>query len=108
MPKIRGARICPTQGCPNDMPCTEHTRTPWATSNRRERLPNGWAKLRARILRRDRYRCQTQGCRARATEVDHVINNDDHDPTNLQSLCSPCHLKKTLAEAQAGRRNQTA
>lgn len=105
MGKIRGARICPKQGCPNDMPCAEHARPAWEGSTRRERLPSNWNTIRRRILKRDRHQCQAPGCRAKATEVDHVINNDDDSPENLQSLCSPCHRKKTQAEAQAGRTN---
>lgn len=102
--KMRGARICPTHGCPNDMPCTEHARKAWAGSTRAQRRPDGWKALRLRVLRRDAYRCQAPGCPAKATEVDHVIPNDDHDMANLQSLCTSCHSKKTQAEAAAARR----
>lgn len=106
MSKMRGARICPTHGCPNDMPCEAHQRKAWEGSTRAERLPSNWSAIRRRILRRDGYRCQASGCGARATEVDHIIPNDDHSPENLQSLCSPHHLEKTLAEAAAARRER--
>ena len=104
MPKVRGARICPKHGCPNDMPCEEHQRKAWEGSTRADRLPSNWDSIRRFVLRRDNYECQWPGCRATATEVDHVIPNDDHSPANLQSLCKPHHQRKTLAEAQAARR----
>ncbi|MCH2187426.1 HNH endonuclease [Myxococcota bacterium] len=37
-------------------------------------------------------------------EVDHIIplvDGGSHDMTNLQSLCTPCHKRKTAAEATA-------
>ena len=106
MGKMRGVRVCPTHGCPNDIPCTEHARVPWEGSTRASRLPKGWAKLRLRVLRRDRYRCQWPGCTSKATEVDHVTPNDDDAMTNLQSLCSSCHGKKSRAEAAQARRER--
>lgn len=65
-------------------------------------LPDGWADLRARILSRDGGRCRT--CGAIATQVDHIIpahqGGTDH-PTNLASICVPCHRSKTGREARA-------
>ncbi|MDF1596962.1 MAG: HNH endonuclease [Acidimicrobiia bacterium] len=42
-------------------------------------------------------------CGAPATEVDHIVNNDDHSETNLQSLCVDCHKAKTAREAARSR-----
>jgi 5-methylcytosine-specific restriction endonuclease McrA len=37
-----------------------------------------------------------------ATEVDHIDgDNTNDDPSNLQSLCKPCHSRKTVEEQGA-------
>lgn len=98
------ASICPQPGCPHLRPCPTpgHERTPWAGSDRSERLPGNWNRIRARILRRDPL-CRS--CHSEpSTEVDHINDRDNHHPDNLQGLCTPCHLAKTLAEAARGRR----
>jgi 5-methylcytosine-specific restriction endonuclease McrA len=104
MPRTRASSICAEPGCPAIAPCPTHTPAPWTGSTRRQRLPPGWDKTRQRILRRDGHRCVP--CGAPAAEVDHIINNDDHSPSNLQAICHPCHERKTLAEAEAGRRRR--
>jgi 5-methylcytosine-specific restriction protein A len=106
--KIRGARICPTHGCPNDMPCDEHKPKAWATSTRRERLPSNWSSIVRFIKRRDKGQCQWPGCQAKGTEVDHVIPNDDDDLTNLWLLCTDHHKAKTQSEAAQARRDRNA
>lgn len=79
----------------------------WAGSDRRSRLPDNWAVLRLRILRRDGHRCTAEDldgvrCPERATDVDHVRPGDDHRDTNLTSLCSHHHAVKSSREgAQA-------
>ena len=60
-----------------------------------------WRRLRAVILG-ERPLCQhclDRGVVEPATEVDH-INNDptDNRPEALQSLCKPCHSRKTAAD----------
>lgn len=56
-----------------------------------------WVRVRLSILERDGYLCQIQGptCKTRATEVDHIIpiveGGSRLDPTNLRSVCRPCH-----------------
>lgn len=79
----------------------------WHTSDRRKRLPANWQRLRVLVLRRDGHRCRAyvdgSRCAATATEVDHVVNNDDHSMLNLQSLCSEHHKMKTLNEAKQAR-----
>lgn len=61
-----------------------------------------WKALRAEILERDRYRCQSCGCAGRL-EVDHIEPVRTHpelsyDPANLQALCPACHTRKTRIE----------
>lgn len=77
---------------------------PWSSSDRAQRLPRDWATRRKAALKRDGYLCRKRGprCTAVATEVDHVIPNDNHTLTNLQSLCSSCHRNKTQLEAVHG------
>ncbi|WP_372475018.1 HNH endonuclease [Gordonia tangerina] len=63
-----------------------------------------WRALRTRQLA-DHPICQTPGCTALATEVDHRVNvaaGGTDDPSNLQSLCAPHHRAKTQAEAHRG------
>ena len=79
----------------------------WDNSTRRERLPANWSSLRLQVLRRDNYRCvadvvvngKLQRCVNKATEVDHIIPNDNDELSNLRSLCHRCHAKKTHGEA---------
>jgi 5-methylcytosine-specific restriction enzyme A len=75
----------------------------WAKSDRRARLPGNWGdEIRPRILARDGYRCRWiergQRCPSTATDVDHIINNDDDSDTNLQALCATHHHRKSAAE----------
>ena len=60
-----------------------------------------WQKLRAQVLANEPLcrHCTAQGMVTAATDVDH-INNDptDNRPEALQSLCKPCHSRKTQAD----------
>jgi 5-methylcytosine-specific restriction endonuclease McrA len=78
---------------------------PWASSRRKGRLPADWEARRRRVLHRDGHRCQIAGrdCAGVATEVDHVVPNDDHSLDNLQAACHPCHWAKSQAESAAAR-----
>ena len=79
----------------------------WAArSPRRARLPADWPHRRLAILKRDGYRCCINGprCTGTATEVDHIHPGDNHNPTNLQAVCHPCHQAKTQQEAAAARK----
>ena len=42
-------------------------------------------------------------CHGIGAECDHIKPGDDHSLSNLQWLSAPCHLAKTLREAQVGR-----
>ena len=58
-----------------------------------------WMRVRRTVLDRDGWRCRRCG-RAGRMEVDHVIpldrGGDPWDAGNLQTLCRPCHVEKTL------------
>lgn len=72
----------------------------WAGSRRRERLPPGWAKIRARILERDPV-CKICNVRPSAF-CDHIIAMADrHEPADLQGVCGPCHDQKSAREGAA-------
>ena len=74
----------------------------WRSSDRASRLPADWPKIRRRILKRDGYACRwiENGLPyiSRATDVDHVIPNDDDSDQNLQSLCGYHHGIKSSRE----------
>lgn len=58
-----------------------------------------WRLLRQSIIERDKYTCQSCGIIGTAVDVDHIdTNNQNNDPSNLQTLCRPCHLEKTTKE----------
>ncbi|UBI10035.1 HNH endonuclease [Corynebacterium coyleae] len=82
----------------------------WSSSDRRKRLPKNWPSLRAKVLSRDKYRCQIRlsGCAGIATDVDHIARGDNHSLDNLRAACSRCHKIKTQAEAQEARRKKRA
>lgn len=81
---------------------------PWSSSDRRDRLPRDWHRRRAIAKRNAQGRCQAEvhepECDGIGTQCDHIINNDNHDETNLQWLSEPCHRAKTARETAAGRR----
>ena len=69
--------------------------TPERTEAPRLRLvPESYAALRQRVLRRDRWRCQSCGAMSNL-EVHHkqFRSHSGHDSEeNLITLCSDCHL----------------
>ena len=78
----------------------------WRGSRRAAGLPPGWAQTRLAILRRDGFACATPGCPYAADQVDHITpasRGGSDDPTNLQSLCTPCHRRKSAREGRAAR-----
>lgn len=75
----------------------------WSSSNRKARLPSGWAKIRARILARDPI-CKLCGIRP-SEFCDHIVAKaDDHSETGLQGLCRPCHDQKSSREGNDAQR----
>jgi len=55
-----------------------------------------WRRIRARKLQTDPLceRCLKNGRTTSATEVHHVTPRSlggDHSPSNLMSICTPCH-----------------
>lgn len=71
----------------------------WNSSNRLERLPPWWSKFTVEYLRDHRVcALKYEGCQIEATEVDHKINGDNHDLSNLQPVCERCHAKKSSKE----------
>lgn len=75
----------------------------WASSNRRQRLPSGWAKIRARILERDPV-CKI--CSVRPSQFcDHIVAKADlNGPADLQGVCGPCHDRKSSREGNDAQR----
>ncbi|WPO70211.1 HNH endonuclease signature motif containing protein [Streptomyces sp. KN37] len=72
----------------------------WQGSNRKARLPSGWAKIRARILERDPI-CVLCGVRPSAF-CDHIVAKADrHGDDDLQGVCGPCHDQKSAREGAA-------
>ena len=66
-----------------------------------------WRRIRDQILLRDLYTCQhcRQVFKPKDLVCDHIVNTAQggtDEPTNLQTLCNPCHDKKTHAESMAG------
>lgn len=83
---------------------------------RRKQLPTNWAAIRKQRLELDGYRCTAtvertnaemrmlgslttqrlvgDRCTARATEVDHHLNPDDHRLSSLRSLCQNHHEQR--------------
>lgn len=99
----RASKICSNPHCAKLRPCPEHAKEPWEGSTRKSRLPSSgrWAKRRRYILNRDPV-CKVCADNL-STQVDHIINNDNHSPENLQGICEPCHKAKTQAEAARAR-----
>ena len=71
-----------------------------------------WARLRAQILKRDRYLCPCDECKetgrpVEAHEVDHIVplsQGGSDDPSNLRAINRDHHKAKTQREAREGRR----
>lgn len=84
----------------------------WSTSDRKERLPDDWPKIRARVKARANGKCEAtqhaKKCNGTGTDADHITPGDDHSMNNLQWLSYPCHLSKTAREAAARNRERKA
>ena len=85
----------------------------WQGSTRKTRLPSDWQSRRKRVRMRAHGRCEgpigddgarvhdAPRCMRQGTDCDHIAPGDDHDLSNLQWLCAPCHARKTQAEARS-------
>lgn len=99
---------------------------PWDTSDRRQRLPTNWNKIRKQVLAKAKHRCagldpattppptrrktaeghhrwHHPACDMRATDVDHINAGDNHELDNLQALSHACHTAKTTHENTAAK-----
>lgn len=81
----------------------------WETSDRRARLPSNWNQLVAQVKKRDGGQCTWRlpsgtRCPRPGTDVDHRVNDDNHDLRNLRLLCPHHHHQKTAREAWVGKR----
>lgn len=122
---------CRHPGCPNLVPrgrggrCDDHQLKPFAGTeerrgNARERgYDAAWERLRNWYIRQHPLcaECERAGRVTAAEHVDHIRpfrrpdgSMDDAlrlDPSNLQSLCPPCHRAKSAREGQqASQRRQ--
>ncbi len=85
----------------------------WTGSNRRDRLPSNWKEIRSKVLLRDNYRCRAVDedigarCGRFANQVDHIIPGPDHGMSNLRSLCSWHHSRKSSTEGNASKKRYT-
>lgn len=62
-----------------------------------------WRRLKAEIHKRDDWTCQHCKHVTMVLELDHIRNKalgGTDDKSNLQSLCTPCHKKKTQMESR--------
>ena len=110
MTRPRAAKICSQPGCPNDQPCPDHHRQPWAGRQRRSSHGAGWDAKRRAVKRRDRNTCQIcfgARCGNAQLEVDMITPEAEGGTTdldNLQLAGKACHDAKSAAEAARGRK----
>lgn len=87
----------------------QHRRTNEAS--RRKYYSARWARLRLVVLARDNGLCQECLRAGRTTpgnQIDHIARAEENQELfwrtdNLQTLCSTCHSRKTIAETNHGR-----
>ena len=107
---VRGAHYCETHADKN----TANNYSGWERHNKgKSRHQRGygstWNKQRAVALKRDDYLCQNCLTEKRvipADSVDHIVNKANggtDELSNLVSLCTPCHKRKTQQESIRGR-----
>lgn len=109
-------RYCLAPHCPSMVDgraayCPSHAPKKAAYLGNRNRKSSGWewSRIRRRVLSRAGFSCEMEGCRAPATEVDHIIprsrgGSDEMD--NLRALCPPHHREKSEAERLDGLRRR--
>ncbi|MCG3134582.1 MAG: hypothetical protein HMLKMBBP_01896 [Planctomycetes bacterium] len=112
MPR-RPPHACTSPGCPalveSGARCPEHERALRAEfdslrpSAARRGYDAVWRRVRIAHLRREPLcrMCAEQRITTAATEVDHIVALADggtHAPSNLRSLCKPCHSRRTARD----------
>jgi len=119
MPTINTRKICNKHGfynaientsCPKCKKANNKTYDKTMRSKDRAKIYNSkkWKDVRVKALVRDELMCvmcRAKGIDAKAEEVDHILELQDRldlafELDNLQSLCKPCHSKKTKLEKQ--------
>jgi 5-methylcytosine-specific restriction protein A len=86
-------------------------RTGWSKLSRHARgYGNDWYKLRARVMERDKWLCQScleKGYVTPAKQVDHIIPKSEGGQSteqNCRALCHKCHVLKTASESHRARK----
>lgn len=67
----------------------------WRTAEDQKFMKSkAWKEIRQKILERDNYTCQYCGVqRKEFMQINHVSGNPkDHSDTNLEVICSSCHM----------------
>ena len=61
-----------------------------------------WGRVRRWTIHKDNYRCRLCGHPGGPFEVDHIVplerGGAPYDFANTQTLCPPCHFRKTADE----------
>jgi len=119
MPTINKKKICGKHGiynaiespqCPKCKKVSNKTYDNTMRAKDRTKIYNSrqWKNIRVKALVRDEFMCvmcRANGIDTKAEEVDHILELQDRqdlafDLDNLQSLCKPCHSKKTAKEKE--------
>lgn len=85
--------------------------TGWQGSTRRQSLDKEFFRNRARVLKRDGFRCQIRYpdiCTGAANQADHIGDRLDHRPENMRAACPQCHQHRSSQQGgqAAGQRAQ--
>lgn len=106
-------QVCAEPGCSTlaaGYRCTTHAVTARKASHANSSRiydTKRWKVMRFVVLNGNPW-CQTPGCLALATDVDHIVairhGGEPWDYANLQALCRPCHARKTAGEIGLGKR----
>lgn len=92
--------VCREPGCFRFRPCELHPEPDRRSPSSRITGTHRWRTLKAKVLRRDHYRCQLRldCCQGVATTADHIRpvskGGDPWDPANLQAACTDCNARK--------------